>query len=560
MIRSTNEPTPPILPGPASSASPFVPDLEKVQLGKKRFYSIVAAMGLKNPDKESSIGDKATEEKKSEEESHLAQELSVPKKEKKLSGWTDEELVEEAKILIIEELLSTFRKDVNGRIISAKIMEEIENASRIVKVEEDQNLITTTPLLEVKALPSFSKKKKVTNGNGNISMVDRRERSRHSSEAVSEDRFAIAHTEEDESRSASPAPKKGRRILKKKSSRKVKVESEEDSDFEAYTKKAKLKNGYKKKGKLRIEATFTSSEEEKETNGTRKSAEASLPPTTKENTPAIRDESPMELVPVKIEVPPPITFNFNNLPALPLLPSLVLPVPTPTVIESDNLPVVPKPLPKLLPKPAPVLPPTPRIIKKLPPPPIKFFNPDPNPDSSSDESRDENFIDLAPLPALPPLPARVIPRREPKSVIPDPFEEGLVEDEEDLYYLKLAIERPQLGLPLHEVEGGRDAVSKHSTGSARTEGFYVVSSAEKLANRLKSVETKIEKPKEGESGVAVSRMARANVRGLVRGMELQKKLAVNDSDVLKFNQLRTRKKMLSFSRSGIHDYGLFSLE
>ena len=33
-----------------------------------------------------------------------------------------------------------------------------------------------------------------------------------------------------------------------------------------------------------------------------------------------------------------------------------------------------------------------------------------------------------------------------------------------------------------------------------------------------------------------------------------------DSDLLKFNQLKFRKKQLKFARSGIHDWGLFALE
>ncbi|KPV74657.1 uncharacterized protein RHOBADRAFT_36559 [Rhodotorula graminis WP1] len=43
-------------------------------------------------------------------------------------------------------------------------------------------------------------------------------------------------------------------------------------------------------------------------------------------------------------------------------------------------------------------------------------------------------------------------------------------------------------------------------------------------------------------------------------MELHKKVTATDTDVLKFNQLKTRKKQLTFSRSGIEGYGLFALE
>ncbi|KAF8607264.1 SET domain-containing protein [Ceratobasidium sp. AG-I] len=43
-------------------------------------------------------------------------------------------------------------------------------------------------------------------------------------------------------------------------------------------------------------------------------------------------------------------------------------------------------------------------------------------------------------------------------------------------------------------------------------------------------------------------------------MEQHKGKATDTSDVLKFNQLRTRKKQLTFSRSPIHDWGLYAAE
>ena len=43
-------------------------------------------------------------------------------------------------------------------------------------------------------------------------------------------------------------------------------------------------------------------------------------------------------------------------------------------------------------------------------------------------------------------------------------------------------------------------------------------------------------------------------------MELHKKETATDTDVLKYNQLKTRKKQLTFARSGIEGYGLFALE
>ncbi|SCV72003.1 BQ2448_4697 [Microbotryum intermedium] len=175
-------------------------------------------------------------------------------------------------------------------------------------------------------------------------------------------------------------------------------------------------------------------------------------------------------------------------------------------------------------------------------------------------------------------------RRAAERRIPlDPWKDGLAADEEDLYYVKMAIERVRAGAAMHptpptsedEGEGEGTAVNQkpvsvrktHTTGAAKTEGYYQVSVAEKMANRpaYTGSKTKVAAT-DGvvaptlASGHSVSRSARANVRGLVRGMELHKKVTETDTDVLKFNQLRTRKKQLTFSRSGIEGYGLFALE
>ncbi|CAG0885484.1 unnamed protein product [Cyprideis torosa] len=50
-----------------------------------------------------------------------------------------------------------------------------------------------------------------------------------------------------------------------------------------------------------------------------------------------------------------------------------------------------------------------------------------------------------------------------------------------------------------------------------------------------------------------TREARSQQRRLLSAFEV-------DSDLLKFNQLKFRKKQLKFARSGIHDWGLFAME
>ncbi|KAH9641472.1 hypothetical protein HF086_006088 [Spodoptera exigua] len=101
----------------------------------------------------------------------------------------------------------------------------------------------------------------------------------------------------------------------------------------------------------------------------------------------------------------------------------------------------------------------------------------------------------------------------------------------------------------------------HSSGSARTEGYY------KMDARLKAKY----KYHHGRSSAAalhahtddkkaskmqgLSREARSNQRRLLTAFGTD-----TDSDLLKFNQLKFRKKQLKFAKSGIHDWGLFAQE
>lgn len=163
------------------------------------------------------------------------------------------------------------------------------------------------------------------------------------------------------------------------------------------------------------------------------------------------------------------------------------------------------------------------------------------------------------------------PRPAAGRVSTDPFEAGVAADGEDLFYLKLALERLRMGEDLQPTPPPSDDEAnapRHTTGAARTEGFYATTVEEKMANRPATSKAKAGDGSGAAGGgaaaaassVAVSRLARANTRGLVRGMELHKKVTATDTDVLKFNQLKTRKKQLTFSRSGIEGYGLFALE
>jgi [histone H3]-lysine4 N-trimethyltransferase SETD1 len=96
------------------------------------------------------------------------------------------------------------------------------------------------------------------------------------------------------------------------------------------------------------------------------------------------------------------------------------------------------------------------------------------------------------------------------------------------------------------------------TGCARTEGYIKIPDAEKslyLPQRNKAII-----PIGSETARKTSRMNRVNNRRLAADMEVQKKTLSTESDILRFNQLKARKKQLKFARSPIHDWGLFAME
>jgi hypothetical protein len=91
--------------------------------------------------------------------------------------------------------------------------------------------------------------------------------------------------------------------------------------------------------------------------------------------------------------------------------------------------------------------------------------------------------------------------------------------------------------------------SAHRTGSARTEGFYKIS---ELAKAIYLPHRNTAQVNTASARIS-SRMNRVNNRRMLVGM-------ATDSDVMKFNQLKVRKKQLRFAKSPIHDWGLFAME
>ena len=186
-------------------------------------------------------------------------------------------------------------------------------------------------------------------------------------------------------------------------------------------------------------------------------------------------------------------------------------------------------------------------------------------------------------PSLSPPPSPVLkPKPRLPTPPPNPYEDGLCEDDEDLFFARLALAE-SMGLPIPEppLTPERDPDSPppfrvHLTGSARTESHYKISHAEKSAyvtqyatrNAVADpAETQAQQPK---PTMTSSRSNRANARRQAQGLEeinqVQRAMALSKGETaaaelsIKFNQLQTRKKHLRFARSPIHDWGLYAME
>lgn len=122
------------------------------------------------------------------------------------------------------------------------------------------------------------------------------------------------------------------------------------------------------------------------------------------------------------------------------------------------------------------------------------------------------------------------------------------------------------------------------TGCARAEGVKKILNSEKskyLPHHLKVQKAREERQlraaKNGKDTVAAaaeaarlaaekllakgnSRANRVNNRRFVADLNDQKKTLGQDADVLRFNQLKKRKKPVKFARSAIHNWGLYAME
>lgn len=182
----------------------------------------------------------------------------------------------------------------------------------------------------------------------------------------------------------------------------------------------------------------------------------------------------------------------------------------------------------------------------------------------------------------PPSTPLLKPKRDTQpSPPPDPYAQGICSDDEDLFFTRLALAEDMgqdisslaaLSPPLPDPDSP-PPFRVHQSGSARTEGYYKISHAEKsayvaqYATRTATADVVEEKPK---TTMTSSRSNRANARRQAQGLEeinqVQRAMALSKGEnaaaelTIKFNQLQSRKKHLRFARSPIHDWGLYAME
>lgn len=143
----------------------------------------------------------------------------------------------------------------------------------------------------------------------------------------------------------------------------------------------------------------------------------------------------------------------------------------------------------------------------------------------------------------------------------DPFCQ--TKDVEDLDYLRVAVIE-KVDHNINAVSTALDKLERNEmrmSQSARTRGYYPIPDSVKATYLMKNkaiFEPAAVNPANGKLSTT-PRSNRVNKRSLVVGMVIQNK-AMSDADILKFNQLKGRKKQLRFSKSPIHDWGLYAEE
>jgi histone-lysine N-methyltransferase SETD1 len=172
-------------------------------------------------------------------------------------------------------------------------------------------------------------------------------------------------------------------------------------------------------------------------------------------------------------------------------------------------------------------------------------------------------------PDEPPLVEIKLPTKtvKPPKAVASPIDklivDGTVVDEEDAYWLGQALAElePDEEGDLAEVEVvSEDHPLHHQSGSWRAEGFKQIPKTRKSEYLPQQNKGKVE---QDNSSLTSGRTARVTGRRLAHDIDATRKATTaqtSETDTFAFNQLRTRKKQLKFSRSPIEGYGLYAME
>lgn len=138
----------------------------------------------------------------------------------------------------------------------------------------------------------------------------------------------------------------------------------------------------------------------------------------------------------------------------------------------------------------------------------------------------------------------------------------MLQDDTQGYWLNDThwVDHTMTSIPNPKKKRKDDAPRIHNTGCARSEGYYKLDQKEKARFKCHGGQhgndaDGEEPPNKAKLAAQINREVRSNQRRLLTSIGLE-----TDSDLLKFNQLKFRKKQLKFAKSKIHDWGLFALE
>lgn len=114
--------------------------------------------------------------------------------------------------------------------------------------------------------------------------------------------------------------------------------------------------------------------------------------------------------------------------------------------------------------------------------------------------------------------------------------------------------------PRRKKKSAGGQLREHVTGCARSEGYYAISRKEKDVYLDLDLPEQVIREVENVDTSGANRVLSERRSEQRRLLTVIGTTAVMDSDLLKLNQLKFRKKRLRFGRSRIHEWGLFAME